>query len=482
MPIDPEKRAETARANGAKSNGPNTKEGKEKCARAAAENARLRRAIAVTLDCTLLPNESRELLQFLTQHEFAFWQPSAPMEIQLVQELIDINWKIRRIRFAQNHTLIEATETQRQRASAPELAPALVAQAVAEGCVPAGPQTNFDRAANLLTATRSRILRDLRLLNRTFPNRAGSQPVLQTEHLSTEFSFQVPAEPATEPPTEPAPDPASNLNYATDPDSLLVDPLPAAEPSAATPFQPADIIPWAQRELDFHADAPQTDIMTSESKDILVLGSRQTGKSTAAALRALYEALNDDGSTVLLAGPTGRQSGHIMTRSREFAQQLGLTLGAPPPGCEGYKLPNGSKIISLPDNDATIRGFSAPRLIIVDEAAFASDELISALRPMLAVSDGRMMLLTTPNGQSGYFYEKWHEQSEVFHKILCRADQCSRIDPKVLEGMRGSMTTAEYAQEFDCQFSAEGTEGIPRETFRKNLRSDIKPMFEEYNE
>ena len=48
MPIDPEKRAETARINGAKSNGPNTKEGKEKCARAASKNAALRRAIAVT--------------------------------------------------------------------------------------------------------------------------------------------------------------------------------------------------------------------------------------------------------------------------------------------------------------------------------------------------------------------------------------------------------------------------------------------------
>jgi hypothetical protein len=44
------------------------------------------------------------------------------------------------------------------------------------------------------------------------------------------------------------------------------------------------------------------------------------------------------------------------------------------------------------------------------------------------------------------------------------------------------MTTAEYAQEFDCQFQAEGSEGIPRETFRKNISPDIKPMFEEYNE
>jgi hypothetical protein len=299
--------------------------------------------------------------------------------------------------------------------------------------------------------------------------------VLQTEHLTTEFSFQVPAEPQTEVPTAPA----TPLDYATDPETLIVDP---AEPEEPTPSQPGDILTWAQQQLDFHPDAPQTDIMTSESKDILVLGSRQTGKSTAAALRALYEALNDDGSTVLLAGPSGRQSGHIMTRSREFAQQLGLTLGAPPPGCDGYKLPNGSKIISLPDNNTTVRGFSAPRLIIVDEAAFASDELITALRPMLAVSDGRMMLLTTPNGQSGYFYDKWHEQNEEFHKILCRADQCTRIDAKTLAGFRASMTTAEYAQEFDCQFQAEGSEGIPRETFRKNISPDIKPMFEEYNE
>ena len=42
MPIDPEKRAETSRINGARSNGPNTPEGKEKCARAAAQNGQPR--------------------------------------------------------------------------------------------------------------------------------------------------------------------------------------------------------------------------------------------------------------------------------------------------------------------------------------------------------------------------------------------------------------------------------------------------------
>ena len=116
-------------------------------------------------------------------------------------------------------------------------------------------------------------------------------------------------------------------------------------------------------------DPFQAELLTSEAKNILVLGGRQTGKSTAAAVRVVYEAAFHPGQTVLLAGPTGRQSGQIMEKARQLARKLNLTLAGPPPGCDGFQLPNGSRVISLPDSESTIRGFSAPRLIVVDDYA-----------------------------------------------------------------------------------------------------------------
>ena len=63
--------------------------------------------------------------------------------------------------------------------------------------------------------------------------------------------------------------------------------------------------------------------------------------------------------------------------------------------------------MALPGHDPkTIRGFSSPRLIVVDEAAFVLDETYAALVPMLAASpEGRIALLSTPFLQQGFFYE-----------------------------------------------------------------------------
>ncbi len=533
MPIDKQRRAEIARQNGSKSNGPNTAEGRLRCAQAARDNQR-RRALPLSFDCTLLPTESRELYDSISAQEFAYWQPTTPTECQLVLELIDANWKIKRIRFAQTNETISHMEAQRQRLAAPELSTALLANAEVEGAAPGGPLRNMDHRAAGLSAVRSRIIRDLERLSKRFPNRTGSQPVLQTNHLPAEFSWRVPAaapqcpdgdqdagpetgpenspengngpvpapanppEPAPEPELEPepAPAPAPDANpasdadpgpaaaqsfiYEVDPDAYIVPQLDDAPDSA--PNRPtSDILAWAAAELDFHADSHQSALMTTDAKNVLMLGGRQTGKSTAAAIRAIFEAIQHGDATILLAGPTGRQSGQIMAKSRQIARKLGIPLAAPPPGCDGFRLPNGSYVISLPDSEQTIRGFSAPRLIIVDEAAFASNELFAALKPMLSVSNGAMLLLSTPNGQSGYFYERWHEPGATWFKILCRASECARISPQALDSMRRTMSDLEFRQEFNCEFTASSAQSVPRELFRRSLRTDIKPLFEEEN-
>ena len=73
----------------------------------------------------------------------------------------------------------------------------------------------------------------------------------------------------------------------------------------------------------------------------------------------------------------------------------------------GMELINGSRIEALPGTEKTIRGFSGVDLLIVDEAARVADELYYAVRPMLAVSGGRLMMLSTPFGKRGVFYEEW---------------------------------------------------------------------------
>jgi hypothetical protein len=113
---------------------------------------------------------------------------------------------------------------------------------------------------------------------------------------------------------------------------------------------------------------------------------------------------------------------------------------------------NRSRIVSLPANATTVRGFSSVALIVEDEAAFVPDELYRSVRPMLAVSGGRLILLSTPFGKRGHFYEEW-SHGEGWEKVLLPATDCPRIAPGFLDEERRSSGDWWFKQEYLCEFT-----------------------------
>ena len=70
---------------------------------------------------------------------------------------------------------------------------------------------------------------------------------------------------------------------------------------------------------------------------------------------------------------------------------------------------NGSRILALPGTERTIPGLAGAALVIIDEASRVEDELLAAVRPMLATTagGGRLIALTTPAGKRGWFFDAW---------------------------------------------------------------------------
>jgi len=114
-------------------------------------------------------------------------------------------------------------------------------------------------------------------------------------------------------------------------------------------------------------------------------------------------------------------------------------------------LANGSRIEALPGSERTIRGFSGVDLLVVDEAARVDDGLVYAVKPMLAVSGGRLLMLSTPYGKRGVFHEEW-TQGDDWERFEVPASECPRIPPEFLEAERRSMPAWWFAQEYECQF------------------------------
>ena len=143
---------------------------------------------------------------------------------------------------------------------------------------------------------------------------------------------------------------------------------------------------WMRRELGFEPDAAQARVIDSESRRLALNCTRQWGKSTVTAAKAVHHAQTNAGSLTLVVSPSARQSGEFVRKAEAFARRLKIRPKGDGDNEISLAFPNGSRLVGLPGNEATVRGFSAVSLLVVDEAARVSDELYWAIRPMLAVS------------------------------------------------------------------------------------------------
>jgi hypothetical protein len=223
-------------------------------------------------------------------------------------------------------------------------------------------------------------------------------------------------------------------------------------------------------------DPWQVGVLRSTADRMMLLCARQAGKSTVSSALAVHTALTKPNAPVLLLSPSQRQSGEL------FRKVLGLytALGHPVPAVREtalqLELANGSRILSLPGTEGTIRGFSEVALLVIDEAARVSDALYYAVRPMLAVSKGRLVALSTPFGQRGWFYEEWRGPG-AWDRVQVRADEVPRITPEFLAEERRALGDRFYAQEYLTSFEACIDMVFDPKDIAAALDADVKPLF-----
>ena len=137
---------------------------------------------------------------------------------------------------------------------------------------------------------------------------------------------------------------------------------------------------------------------------------------------------------------------------------------------------NGSRIIALPGTEKTIRGYSGVDLLVIDEAARVLDELYYSVRPMLAVSGGEMIALTTPWGKRGWFYEEWSKGSEDWKRIRVVATDCPRISKEFFEEEKRMMPDAWFQSEYMCQFTDTVDSVFRMEDIMTAFNKEVKPL------
>jgi len=226
-------------------------------------------------------------------------------------------------------------------------------------------------------------------------------------------------------------------------------------------------------QLGFNPDPWQTNVLSSVSKRLILNCSRQSGKSTTASILALHQAIYHPDNLILLISPSLRQSSELFRKVGEQIDRLKVKTKLLESNKLSCKFENKSRIISLPSSEGTIRGYSGANLIIEDEASRVDDGLYMAIRPMLAVSNGRLILMSTPFGKRGHFYHEWIEGDE-WEKVEIKADDCPRISKDFLESERRSLGDWWFKQEYMCEFMESVDSAFRTEEIRRMFEEEIE--------
>ena len=186
---------------------------------------------------------------------------------------------------------------------------------------------------------------------------------------------------------------------------------------------------------------------------------RQTGFSFCSSLEAVLDAVEHKTKWVILSAGE-RQSKEFMEKVKMHARAIGLAAEVLEStftmNDRDYKLlevsfPNGSRIIGLPANPDTARGFSANT--ILDEFAFHQDSraIWKALFPTITRGYS-IRVISTPNGKSGKFYELWNNQAWSHHEVSIFRAKEEGLDVNIEELREGCDSEEDFEQEFNCVF------------------------------
>ena len=179
---------------------------------------------------------------------------------------------------------------------------------------------------------------------------------------------------------------------------------------------------------------------------------------------------------MVIVSPSQRQSGELFRKVLSTYRALGRPVPADAENALSLELENGSRVVTVPGKEGTVRGYSGVALLIIDEAAKVVDDLYRTVRPMLAVSGGRLALLSTPFGKRGFFWEEYQDRA-AWDYYEVRATDCPRITPEFLAEEKRKMGDLWFRSEYLCEFVESVSSVFTYEEVMSAFRSDFTPIF-----
>ncbi len=222
--------------------------------------------------------------------------------------------------------------------------------------------------------------------------------------------------------------------------------------------------------LGLSLDPWQEKVLAAEG-NLCLRSGRQVGKSTVISIKAAELAVRKKNQTIMIIAAVERQAFLMFEKTLAYMMMRHpkmIKKGKYKPTKHKLQLTNGSIIYSLPTGMTGygIRGYTV-NYLIADEAHFIPEDVWVAVAPMMAATDGKMILLSTPHGRSGFFARCFDDKN--FESFKVSSEDCPRIQESFLEAERARMTAAQYAQEYLGEFIDELRQVFPDALIKKYM-------------
>jgi len=246
-------------------------------------------------------------------------------------------------------------------------------------------------------------------------------------------------------------------------------------PLPAGPAPPSgELSDWAGL-LGYELDETQRAILDPQIRRGILNCCRKWGKSTMIALKAAHFAATTPGATVLVVAPSARQSEELLGIASNILRKLEVPATF---SKERVSLDNQARILALPNQPVTIRGYSA-QLLVVDEAAYLPEEIWDAVFPMLnaAPGGGWLWLMSTPSQPVGFFHRLWESRANNWTKWKVTAYDCPRISADMIEEAKSTFAPDKFAREYLCEFAQPPTAAFPETVVRACVDPTLPDFF-----
>lgn len=179
---------------------------------------------------------------------------------------------------------------------------------------------------------------------------------------------------------------------------------------------------------------------------ICLVASRQIGKSETLLRFAKAFAMWIPEQEIVIASAGDRQAKEILRKINRAVKRSPIKIGLRAENARELEFTNGSRIISIPNNPDTSRGYT-PHLLLVDEADFIKDweDFQAAMFPSGVAVGGKIVCSGTFFGKRQLY--KFSEDPE-WHGI--RLPYTVAV-PAGIEQQRHNLSEDRFAQEFDCE-------------------------------